>query len=448
MRRLAASGQTIICTIHQPSAALFEAFDVLILLASGGRTTYFGETGRHSATLLDYFARNGHPCPEDVNPAEHIIDVIQGRQGKEVNWPEQWLVSPEYQHMMDEIHRLNIEQAKLSDDTDAEEDSADFASPIRHQVAMVTKRQLIALWRNPDYIWNKIGAHVSNSLFAGFTFWKLGASTHDLQFRLMSVFNFVFVAPGCINQMQPLFIQNRDIFESREKKSKTYHWFAFIVGQVVSEIPVLIVCATLFFACWYFTTGFPVKASASGEVYLQMILYEFLYTSIGQAIAAYSPNAYFASLANPIILGAFLINFCGVVVPYDQIQAFWRYWMYYLDPFTYLIGGLLEPVVFDVDVKCRQDELTQIPLPSGTTCGEYMADFLSSSAGYIVDPNNSSSCEYCPYSTGADYLRTMNINERYYGWRDVGVTALFCISSYGLVVLMMKLRSKATKTAN
>jgi hypothetical protein len=41
----------------------------------------------------------------------------------------------------------------------------------------------------------------------------------------------------------------------------------------------------------------------------------------------------------------------------------------------------------------------------------------------------------------------MNINERYYGWRDVGITALFCISSYALVFLMMKLRSKATKTA-
>ena len=121
--------------------------------------------------------------------------------------------------------------------------------------------------------------------------------------------------------------------------------------------------------------------------------------------------------------------------------------MYYLDPFTYLIGGLLEPVVYDVQVQCRPDELTQIPLPSSTTCGEYMAEFLSSNAGYITDPNNSTACEYCPYSTGADYLRTMNINDRYYGWRDVGITALFCISSYALVFGMMKLRSKATKTA-
>jgi hypothetical protein len=332
MRKLAASGQTIICTIHQPSATLFEAFDVLLLLAKGGRTTYFGETGQNSRILLDYFARNGAPCPQEANPAEHIVDVVQGRQGDGTDWPQQWLASPEYQHTMAELQKINLDQAKHASDAsngavDEPEDTADFATPLRYQLVLVTRRQLIALWRNPDYIWNKIGLHVTNSLFAGFTFWMIGNGTFDLQFRLMSVFNFVFVAPGCINQNQPLFLRNRDIFESREKKSKTYHWLAFITAQVFSEIPVLVVCATLFFACWYFTSGFPVQASVSGQVYLQMILYEFLYTSLGQAIAAYSPNAYFAALANPIVIGAFLINFCGVVVPYSQITAFWRYWM-------------------------------------------------------------------------------------------------------------------------
>lgn len=186
---------------------------------------------------------------------------------------------------------------------------------------------------------------------------------------------------------------------------------------------------------------------------------------------------------NPVIIGAGLVNFCGVVVPYTQIQAFWRYWMYWLDPFTYLIGGLLEPVVWDVDVRCKASELTSIPVPpSSSSCGEYLADFLTANGGYVSDPANTTVCEYCAYDSGAEYLRTLNINEAYYGWRDVsslaplftfrrhrataldtrlleylltlslcvqvGITALFCISSYALVFLMMKLRSKATKTAS
>lgn len=114
------------------------------------------------------------------------------------------------------------------------------------------------------------------------------------------------------------------------------------------------------------------------------------------------------------------MNFCGVVVPYAQIQAFWRYWMYWLDPFTYLIGGLLEPVVWDVDARCKAGELTSIPVPpSSLSCGEYLADFLAAHGGYVSDPVNTTVCEYCAYDSGAEYLRTLNINEAYYGWRDV-----------------------------
>jgi hypothetical protein len=36
--------------------------------------------------------------------------------------------------------------------------------------------------------------------------------------RVFAIFNFIFVAPGCINQMQPFFLHNRDLFETREKK--------------------------------------------------------------------------------------------------------------------------------------------------------------------------------------------------------------------------------------
>ncbi|KAM0272256.1 hypothetical protein ACHAQH_008753 [Verticillium albo-atrum] len=219
------------------------------------------------------------------------------------------------------------------------------------------------------------------------------------------------------------------------------------MAQLVSEIPLLILCGTLYFPCWYFTAGFPVKASISGQVYLEMILYEFLYTSIAQAIAAYSPNEYFAALAKPLIIGTGLINFCGVVVPYARIQAFWRHWLYYLDPFTYLMGALLQPVIWDVEVECKASELTHIDLPQNMTCGEYMGDFLVENAGYVTDPISQTTCAFCPYTTGADYLKAMNINKRYYGWRDLGITALFCLSSYGLVFLMMKLRTKATKTA-
>lgn len=150
-------------------------------------------------------------------------------------------------------------------------------------------------------------------------------------------------------------------------------------------------------------------------------VYELLYTSIGQAIAAYAPNEYFAAVMNPVLIGAGLVSFCGVVVPYSQMQPFWRYWIYYLDPFNYLVGGLFGEVIWDVKVKCEPSEFVQFTAPSGQTCGQYMADFLATQSGYLADGNSTGTCSFCPYSQGSDYAKTFNLQEKYYSWRDVSI---------------------------
>ncbi|PLB37480.1 uncharacterized protein BDW47DRAFT_106720 [Aspergillus candidus] len=75
-----------------------------------------------------------------------------------------------------------------------------------------------------------------------------------------------------------------------------------------------------------------------------------------------------------------------------------------------------------------------------------MADFITARTSYLVN-SSATNCEFCQYSTGADYAKTFNLMEKYYAWGDTGITPLFCISSYAMVGVMMKMRSKATKNA-
>jgi ABC-type multidrug transport system permease subunit len=114
--------------------------------------------------------------------------------------------------------------------------------------------------------------------------------------------------------------------------------------------------------------------------------------------------------------------FCGVLVPYPQITAFWRYWLYYLNPFNYLIGGLVVPIVWDVDVQCNDQEYAIFDPPSGQTCGAYMEEFLSTNPGYLNDPSATANCQYCQYSKGSEYLATLNLPRWVYGWRDICLT--------------------------
>ena len=75
LKKLAGAGQAILCTIHQPNAALFENFDRLLLLQRGGQTVYFGDIGKDACVLIDYLRRHGAECPPDANPAEYMLVI-------------------------------------------------------------------------------------------------------------------------------------------------------------------------------------------------------------------------------------------------------------------------------------------------------------------------------------------------------------------------------------
>lgn len=165
LRKLADVGQAVLVTIHQPSASLFYQFDTLLLLARGGKTVYNGSIGENAADVKKYFAREGAPCPENGNVGEHMIDVITGPLGKDRDWAQIWLDSPENKEMMDELEQ--IEQDTQSRPVAYVDDGHEYATPWSQQYWEVLKRNSISLYRDTDYINNKILLHISLALFNG-----------------------------------------------------------------------------------------------------------------------------------------------------------------------------------------------------------------------------------------------------------------------------------------
>merc|ERR1712070_113135 len=66
-----ATNIAIVCTIHQPSTAVFNGFDRVMLLSSG-RVAYLGT----SKDVLPYFEKIGHKMPANTNPAEYMLDLV------------------------------------------------------------------------------------------------------------------------------------------------------------------------------------------------------------------------------------------------------------------------------------------------------------------------------------------------------------------------------------
>jgi ATP-binding cassette subfamily G (WHITE) protein 2 (PDR) len=157
LRKLADNGQAVLCTIHQPSAILFQEFDRLLFLAKGGKTVYFGEIGEDSSTLINYFERNGSlKFGRDDNPAEKMLEVIGASPGSDttIDWPQVWKDSHERQLVKEEL--VNLKETLSQKPVDSDPTALDsFAAPFGVQLWTVLLRVFQQYWRTPSYLYSK-----------------------------------------------------------------------------------------------------------------------------------------------------------------------------------------------------------------------------------------------------------------------------------------------------
>ncbi|KAF2140140.1 uncharacterized protein K452DRAFT_230612 [Aplosporella prunicola CBS 121167] len=433
LKKLAAAGQAILCTIHQPNSALFESFDRLLLLQRGGRCVYFGDIGEDACVLLDYFHRRGADCPPDLNPAEWMLDAIGAGQAPRIgdrDWADIWADSPELAATKEEIVRMKNERT-AENNAGQELMQTEFATPLWYQIKKVNARTQLCFWRTPNYGFTRLFNHVILALLTGLAFLQLDDSRSSLQYRIFVIFQVTVLPALILAQVEPKYAMARMV-SAREQASKAYRQFPFALAQVLAEMPYSVLCAVFFFLPIYYIPNFQYASDRAGYQFFMILICEVFSVTLGQLIAAITPTPFIAALVNPFIIIIFAL-FCGVTIPQPQIPNGWR-WLYQLDPFTRLIGGMVVTELHDREVTCSTGELNTFTAPLGQTCGEYMSAFFASSGpGYIVD-NSTSNCEYCAYKVGDEFYSPLGydfVNR----WRDLGIFIAFIGSNLLLLFL-------------
>ncbi|CAH2353785.1 protein Snq2p [[Candida] railenensis] len=433
LRDLANAGQSILCTIHQPSATLFEEFDRLLLLKKGGQTVYFGDIGNRSQVLLDYFERNGaRHCEDSENPAEYILEAIGAGATASVkeDWHEIWIASPEKKEADktgdDLISKYKIKAEKETfGDKDTKEMINKYATPYSYQFMIVLRRNASTFFRNTEYIGSKLGLYASSGLFIGFTFFGIKDSIIGMQNASFAAFLSVVVAAPLINQSQAHAIKGRDIYEVREKMSNTYHWSLMMLSQCINEMPYSIVGSAIQFVSIYFPTQADTSGPHAGTFYLTLgVFFQFYYVTFGLMLLYCSPDVESAAILVSFFY-TFIVAFSGVVQPTSLMPGFWTF-MNKASPYTYFIENLTTTLLSGREVKCSKSEYAFFNPPTGQTCMEFAGPYLNATGGYLQNPDATSECSYCAYSSSDTYMASLGMKYSH-RWRNLGFYCIYVI---------------------
>ncbi|KAM6513590.1 Multidrug resistance protein [Fusarium falciforme] len=457
LEKLTKAGQAVLCTIHQPSAMLFQRFDRLLFLAKGGKTVYFGDIGENSKIMTSYFERNGgHACPPEANPAEWMLEVIGAAPGShtDLDWFNTWRESPEYQAVQNELQRIKQEKQGT---TEIDEDPAsyrEFAAPFMVQLNEVLYRVFQQYWRTPVYIYSKAALCTLVALFIGFVFFNAPNSIQGLQNQMFAIFNLLTIFGQLVQQSMPQFVIQRSLYEVRERPAKVYSWKVFMLSQLIVELPWNALMAVIMYFCWYYPVGLHRNALVAdqlterGGLMFLFLLWFLIFTGTFSTFIIAGFETAEAGANTAFLMSNLCLIFCGVLAPQGQMPGFWKF-MYYVSPFTYLIGGMLSTAVANTEVVCASNEFVSFTPPNGSTCLDFMENYISQVGGYLVDESATDSCEFCTISETNIYLGALGIkySDR---WRNFGllwVYVLFNMTAALAVYWLARMPKKSFKKA-
>ena len=317
IKRIALTGRTVLCTIHQPAARLFFLFDRLLLLQPGGRTIYFHRIGSRGEDLVSYLeAASGftEKLPLGMNPADFALG-LRSEGGKD--WADKWLHSKLNQT---EVIPLIAKNANPESFNEAEKraattaaDAADFVSWWQ-RYWIVQQRLILSYWRNSPMNLTRFVIAVVLGFLVGLTYYHVRPSDFGgVNSFIAGMMMALLFGPSlsCVAALPTMFRQ-RAIFY-RESTVRMYDVRVYQLSLTVVELFaqfVIMMCNVL---PLYWLMGLNAGAVPFFRFFLIIFLMSQVYASFAQGYLAFLPNQVSAAVVHAIIF-AFMFVFGGLLI--------------------------------------------------------------------------------------------------------------------------------------
>ncbi|XVF38963.1 hypothetical protein REPUB_Repub20aG0148300 [Reevesia pubescens] len=350
VKNIVEMGRTVVCTIHQPSIDIFEAFDELILMKTGGRIIYSGPLGQSSSKIIEYFENiPGVPKLKDnYNPATWMLEVTSKsvEAGIGIDFAQIYKGSI--------LYKENKELVKqLSSPTPG---SKDLYFPTRfpqngwEQFKACLWKQCLSYWRSPSYNLARIIFSSVSSLLFGVLFWQQGKKINNQQdlFNIVGSMYAVIIFFGINNcsTVLPFVATERSVLY-RERFAGMYSSWAYSFAQVLVEIPCLFILAIIYVIITYPMIGYYWSVYKIFWSFYSMFCTLLYFNYLGMMLVSLTPNIQVASI---VASSAYtMLNlFSGFIIPKPQIPKWWL-WLYYICPTSWALHGMLTSQYGDIE---------------------------------------------------------------------------------------------------
>ncbi|KAL0437008.1 UNVERIFIED_CONTAM: Pleiotropic drug resistance protein 2 [Sesamum radiatum] len=377
VRNTVDTGRTVVCTIHQPSIDIFEAFDELLLMKRGGQVIYAGPLGRHSHKLVEYFEAvpGVQKIKRGYNPATWMLEVTSSavEAQLDVDFAEIYAKSELYQRNQELIKELSTPPPG----------SQDLYFPTQYSQSFLTQckacfwKQHWSYWRNSQYNAIRLFTTIVIGVMFGVIFWQKGDQIHRQQ-DLLNLLGATYAAVlflGATNAsaVQSVVAIERTVFY-RERAAGMYSELPYAFAQVAIETIYVAIQTLLYSLLLYSMIGY----HWTGEKFFYFYYFIFMcftyFSMYGMMVVALTPGYQIAAIVMSFFL-SFWNLFSGFLIPRPLIPIWWR-WYYWASPVAWTIYGIFASQVGDITSEL---ELT------GNTGRIRVNDFLKDYLGYDHD---------------------------------------------------------------
>ncbi|CAK9182084.1 unnamed protein product [Ilex paraguariensis] len=348
VRNTVDTGRTVVCTIHQPSIDIFEAFDELLLMKRGGQVIYGGPLGRHSHMLVEYFeAVPGVTKIKDgYNPATWMLEVSASavEAQLDVDFAEIYANSDLYRRNQELIKELST----------PEPGSKDLYFPTQYSQSFITQckacfwKQHWSYWRNSQYNAIRFFMTIVIGVIFGVIFWNKGDQIYrqqDLLNLLGATYSAVLFLGACnASAVQSVVSVERTVFY-RERAAGMYSELPYAFAQVAIETIYVAIQTFFYVLLLYSMIGFHWTAEKFLYFYYFIFMCYTYFSMYGMMVVALTPGSQIAAIVMSFFV-SFWNLFSGFLIARPLIPIWWR-WYYWASPVAWTVYGVFASQVGD-----------------------------------------------------------------------------------------------------